>query len=398
MLQKIYLDIDVLTAARQRISYIFDECPKIYLSFSAGKDSGVMFHLVMDEAIKRNRKVGVLLVDLEAQYKLTIDYGLSMFEKYKDNIEPYWISLPLHMRNAVSQLAPQWVCWGADKKDIWVRQPPEIAITDQDYFPFYRYAMEFEEFIDDFSKWYANGEKCFCFVGIRSDESLNRYRTIVSTTKKTYKGKQWTTQIHPNVFNSYPIYDWKTQDIWTYNGKYKKEYNRVYDLMHSAGLTIHQARLCQPYGDDQRKGLYLFHILEPKTWGKVCNRVSGANQGALYADERGNILGVGGITKPGHLSWKQYANVMLDSMPKPTAEHYKNKIAVYLKWYKNKGLEDIPDWGELNKEQPSWMRICKMLLRNDYWAKSLSFTPTSTKSYQKYLELMKKRRTEWDII
>lgn len=30
--------------------------------------------------------------------------------------------------------------------------------------------------------------------------------------------------------------------------------NRLYDLMHQAGLTIHQQRICQPYGDDQRKG------------------------------------------------------------------------------------------------------------------------------------------------
>ncbi|VEB06441.1 co-activator of prophage gene expression IbrA [Klebsiella pneumoniae] len=30
-------------------------------------------------------------------------------------------------------------------------------------------------------------------------------------------------------------------------------------------------------------------------------------------------------------------------MPETTAEHYRNKIAVYLRWYQKKGMEDIPD-------------------------------------------------------
>ena len=72
--------------------------------------------------------------------------------------------------------------------------------------------------------------------------------------------------------------------------------------MHQAGLTPHQMRICQPYGDDQRKGLWLFQIIEPETWGKVVARVNGANAGALYAKDSGNILGNLKITKPdGHM-------------------------------------------------------------------------------------------------
>jgi predicted phosphoadenosine phosphosulfate sulfurtransferase len=50
------LGMDVLTAAQQRISWTFDEFDRIYCSFSAGKDSGVMVHLVCEEARKRGRK------------------------------------------------------------------------------------------------------------------------------------------------------------------------------------------------------------------------------------------------------------------------------------------------------------------------------------------------------
>ena len=393
------LGINVLAAAQQRISKIFDDFPRIYLSFSGGKDSAVMMHLVMDEAIKRKRKVGVLFVDLEAQYKLTIDHVIKMMELYKDHIDPYWCAMPLHMRNAVSQYEPQWVCWQPGREKDWVRQPPEMAITDESYFPFFRRAMEFEEFVPAFGHWYAQDKLCACFVGIRSDESLNRYRTI-ARKKSTFDGIQWTTWCGDYLYNAYPIYDWKTSDIWTYNGKFKKEYNKLYDRFHQAGISISQARICQPYGDDQRKGLWLFHLIEPETWAKIVARVNGANQGALYVQESGNILGYRGITKPEWVTWKQFAEILLSSMPEKTADNFKDKISVFLKWYKDRGYSDgIPDEGPMtDKSTPSWTRICKALLRNDYWCKGLSFTQHKTEAFEKYKKLMKRRRAEWKLI
>lgn len=393
------LGIDVLTAARQRIAQIFDDFPRIYVSFSAGKDSGVMLHLVMDEAIKRGRKVGVLFIDLEAQYRLTIEYAAEMFELYRDYIEPYWVALPIHLRNAVSQFEPQWVCWQPGREVDWVRQPHQLSITDESQFPFFRRAMEFEEFVPAFGEWYAQGKLCACFVGIRSDESLNRYRTIAGR-KSTFEGRQWMTWCGDHLYNAYPIYDWRTEDIWTYNGRFKAPYNRLYDRMHQAGLTIHQARICQPYGDDQRKGLWLYHIIEPETWGRVVARVNGANQGALYVQESGNVLGYRNISKPKHLTWQQFAEMILGSMPSSTAEHYRNKIAVFLKWYQDRGYpQGIPDEGlAADKTAPSWTRICKTLLRNDYWCKGLSFTQNKTTAFTKYQQLMKKRRAEWNLI
>lgn len=396
---KVYVGKSVLQAARERVSYAFDNFPNIYLSFSGGKDSGVMMHIACEEARRRGRKVGVLIVDLEAQYKLTIDYMISMVEKYRDVIDLHWVCLPLNLRNAVSNFEPEWTCWDQNSKDKWVRQPPSCAITDSKFFPFFEKGMEFEEFVPEFGEWYGGGDLVACLVGIRTQESLNRWRTITSKTKRRWDNKGWTTWIGGGVFNLYPIYDWQTEDIWRYYGKEKMEYNRLYDYMHRAGLTIHQQRICQPYGDDQRKGLWLFHLIEPETWAKVLERVNGANQGALYANERGNILGNHKVTKPEHLTWQQYAERLLEGMPPSTREHYRDKIAVYLKWYEAKGYDDgIPDEGPANsKTEPSWTRIVKALLRNDYWCKGLSFTQTKSGNYHKYRELMQRRRREWGM-
>ena len=118
--QRTYLGCSVLDAARARIAWCFDELPRLYVSFSGGKDSTVMLHLVMEEAKRHNRRVGVLFVDLEAQYTLTIEHVARLFEQYAPWIDPYWVCLPLKLRNAVSQFEPRWMCWEPAREADWV--------------------------------------------------------------------------------------------------------------------------------------------------------------------------------------------------------------------------------------------------------------------------------------
>lgn len=397
------LGTTVLEAARQRISLVFDEFPRIYVSFSGGKDSTVMLHLVMEEAIRRGRTVGLLFVDLEAQYRLTIEHVQAMFDLYRDHTEPYWICLPIHLRNAVSQYQPQWLCWEPGREADWVRPMPPMGLCDEAILPFFRRGMEFEEFVPAFGHWYGGDTLAACFVGIRADESLNRWRTIAAGRKQSFEGHGWTTWVGKSLYNAYPIYDWRTEDIWTYHGRFGKPYNRLYDRMHQAGLTLHQMRICQPYGDDQRKGLWLFHVIEPDTWARVVARVNGANQGSLYAQESGNVLGRLKITKPDGHTWQSFAMLLLESQPPRTQEHYRNKIAVFLRWWEGRGYPQcIPDEADAEQEAtrkvPSWRRICKALLRNDYWCKGLSFSQHKSEAYCKYLKLMERRRREWKLI
>lgn len=397
-MSKIYQEQNVFEASKERIEYLFDNFERIYLSFSAGKDSTVMLHMVMDEAIKRDKIIGVLIVDLEGQYKLTIDHMDKCIEMYKSHIELFWVALPLHLRNAVSVFEPFWLCWDSKRKQDWIRQPDKKSITDIEYFPFFRIGMEFEEFVPEFGEWYSQGKKTACLVGIRADESLNRFRTIASKSKITFNDKKYTTKVTENVFNYYPIYDWKTEDIWVYHYKNKnKRHNELYDIMHKAGLSMHQQRICQPYGDDQRRGLWLFHLIEPETWCRIVARVAGANSGALYVQDTGNINGYGKITKPENHTWESFSKLILDTLPQVTSEHYKNKIFTFIKWWEERGYKDsIPDQApsilEAEKLAPSWRRICKSLLRNDFWCKGLGFTQHKTEAYEKYLKLKKSRR------
>ena len=395
-----YLDINVLTAAQQRISYVFDKFEKICVSFSGGKDSSVMLHLVMEEAIKRKQKIAVMFIDWEVQYTLTIQHIKDCYEMYADYIEPYWVCLPLLTTNSCSQFEPEWICWQPEKKHLWTRDIPENSISDTKYFPFYYYPITFEEFIVEFGNWYSEGKLTACFVGIRTQESLNRFRSLTNAEKGMFEDKSYTTKVVDNVYNVYPIYDWKASDDWTYTAKYLKSYNKLYDLMYYAGLTIHQMRICEPYGDEQKKGLWLCHLIEPALWAKAVARVAGANNGAMYSNEPGMIMGNSKFKRPDGHTWKSFVMMLLETMPKKTAEHYRTKIAVWHHWYTERDIkiedELAKDLG--SEDKPSWRRICKTILKNDFWCKTLGFGPNKASHYVKYLDLIKRKRNEWKEI
>lgn len=390
---------NVYEAAVERYEYIFTHFERVCISFSNGKDSGVLLNLAIEVARRLNKlPVHALYIDMEAQYQHAIDYTYRMFNR--PEVVPYWVCLPIHLRNAVSQFQAHWICWDPDCKDAWVRELPvhESVISDESFFPFFRRGMEFEEFTPAFAEWFAQGKTSCSVVGIRSDESLNRYRTIKSETKITFDGKQWTTKLfrdkeESQIYNAYPIYDWHVEDVWTANARFNWDYNKVYDLMYLAGVPLHKQRLCQPYGDDQRQGLYLFKALEPETWAKVVNRVEGANFGNRYTETDRTTLGNYKVNLPPGHTYESYATFLLDTMPPYQAEHYRRKIATFLKWWEKEGIQVIPDKAdpklEALRKTPSWRRICKVLLKNDYWCKGLSFTQTK-RDMEKQVEIITK--------
>lgn len=395
---KRYRDFDVLTAARHRIKLVFDAFERIYVAFSGGKDSSVMLHLVMEEAIARNRKVAVMLIDFEAQYADTIAHATEMFETYKESIDPHWICIPMLLRNAVTNYEPRWTCWDPEKQNVWIRPKPEWCKTEADY-PFAIPGMEFEEFIVLFGEWYGQGEKCAGFIGIRAQESLHRYCAVATWEKKDlmFDHHRWTTKIVAETYNCYPIYDWTTEDIWRYHAVYPwRAHNQIYDKMHMAGVPVSQQRLCQPFGDDQRRGLWLYHILEPQTWARLIARVNGANSGAIYIEEKGNITGYDKITKPNGHTWKSFCNLLLQTMPKKTRDHYTIRFKKFIYGWHRRGYHVIPEEAPPELEAkcwaPSWRRMCKVLLRNDWWCKGLGQTQPKSDAYKRFKEIKKQRK------
>lgn len=428
---KNYQKKNVYEAAKERISFIFDEFNNILVSFSGGKDSGVVLNMSIDEARKRGRRIGVIFIDLEAWYKKSIEFIERMIDNNLDVLEPYWVCLPMKSDNSLSYFEPYWIWWERGKENIWVRQMPNkdyVINLDNHSFDFYRENMTFEEFVKYIGNWYGNGERTACLLGIRTDESLNRFRAIVMD-KGMYKGKRYSTLVMNETYNFYPIYDWNVEDIWTYNGKFDKDYNKLYDLFYRAGVSIHKMRVDEPFGDTCKAGLNMFKVIEPETWARVANRVSGANMGALYNHSK--LMNTNYTLPKGH-TWKSFTEFLLDTLPKETADAYRVKFYKFAKYWKDVGcgltekeisiLEDkyrdsiinthrFNNRGKRDKEVIlfkdivdeipeldgrcellTWKRMAMCIIKNDYLCRGLNFSITKDLT-SRQTELVNKYKT-----
>lgn len=402
---------NVYDLAVNRVNYILDEFENVIVSFSGGKDSGVLLNITIDIARKLKRKINVLFIDTEVCYTKTIEFISRMINNNSDVIIPHWVCLPMESPNSLSYIEPTWIWWDESKEDIWVRSIPESCINlKNNNYDFYIKNMPFEEFIKVFSQVF-NG-KVATLIGIRTAESLNRYRAIYGDKNK-YKESIYSTLIQPDKYNFYPIFDWKVTDIWTYNGKYKKDYNKLYDLFYKANIPLSKMRVDEPFGNESKAGLNLFRILEPSLWDKAVMRVSGANFGNIYHGKK--IMNIH-YTLPNKHNWKTFCKFLLNTLPENTKKHYMKYFIKFIKYwnkigcpcldshieilekkyskyiintkqYSNRGKKDkfvirfkmipyeIPEL-EAKDDILSWKKLAMCIIKNDYICKSLSFSTT----------------------
>lgn len=169
---------NVYELVQERLSMIFKEFDNIYVSFSGGKDSGVLLNLCIDYIRKHNlrRKIGVFHLDYEIQYRMTLDYVERTFSCNRDIMDVYHVCVPFRVTTCTSMYQNFWRPWDGDKRDCWVRPLPEGALTVGD-FQFYNTRMWDYDFQVEFSRWLhmrKHARRTCCLVGIRTQESYNR--------------------------------------------------------------------------------------------------------------------------------------------------------------------------------------------------------------------------------
>ena len=93
---------NVYDLAQERLRVIFQNFDNIYISFSGGKDSGVLLNLCIDYIRKHNlkRKIGVFHMDYEIQYNMTIDYVERTFKENQDILDIYHVCVNLFRPSA----------------------------------------------------------------------------------------------------------------------------------------------------------------------------------------------------------------------------------------------------------------------------------------------------------
>ena len=409
------LGINVYEAAWNRIDYIFNNFERIYVSFSGGKDSGVMLNLVLQYMRKNkiDKKIGVMIMDNEANYEYSLKFMHSILGKNLDLLDVYWCCLPITLPCTVSAYMTEWRCWGEDDKKRWVRPLPTndyVVNFDNHKFDFFRENMWYDEFWDKFGDWYGQGKKTACLIGIRTGESLNRWRAIMNERKVTDGGNMWTKKNTDYVYNCYPIYDWHTNDVWIANNLFEWEYNELYDIFWKAGLTPHQMRVASPFMSESKSSLNLYRVIDPHVWARLVSRVHGANFAATY----GKQLTYHSFKLPDDHTWKTFTKFLINTLPNVSKKNFKQRFVQSIKfwWRTGRGLpddviEDLkknnidirlggltrhgnknktlvrmlpPDHLDMlkchNSDVTSWKRFAVTILKNDHTCKYLGLAPT----------------------
>ena len=406
---------DVYKASLERIEYIFKNFERIYISFSGGKDSGVMLNLTLQYMRENNitEKIGLMVMDNEANFNHSLDFMHRIVKANLDLLDVYWCCLPITLPCTVSSYAIDWRCWGEEDKEKWIKPMSKesyIVNFKNHKMDFFEENMQYDTFWDKFGDWYAQGKKCACLIGIRTDESLNRFRAIMNKNKVMLDGHHWTKKNTKLVYNCYPIYDWKTDDVWIANGKFDWDYNKLYDIFWKAGLTIAQMRVASPFMSESKSSLNMYRVIDPDIWARLCARVSGANFIATY----GKQLTYSTFSLPKGHTWKSFTKFLLETLPKESGENFKVRFIQSIKywWRVGRGLSDLviedlrknnipfvlgektrhgnkdktcvrmipPDHLDMlkchNSDVTSWKRFVITILKNDHTCKYLGLAPT----------------------
>ena len=266
--------ISVVEAAKIRIRNAFHNGLTVYMSFSGGKDSLCLGHLVL-EMIQHGEvsaeQLIVQFIDEEAIFPCienTVKEWRRKFLMVGAKFE--WYCMEVRHFNCFNQLEndESFICWDSEKADCWVRQPPSFAIRNH---PMLRQRMDtYQDFLD---------KKCaagMTLVGVRTAESLQRLQNFA---RITVRGKDSCGRK-----KIYPIYDWKNGDVWRYLHENRVNIPDVYLYMWQAGLNKSQLRVSQFFSIDTARSLVKMNEYYPNLLDSIIKREPNAYLAALYWD------------------------------------------------------------------------------------------------------------------
>lgn len=296
----IYGKENVLDATKKRISYLFDNYDNIQLSFSGGKDSTVLFHLINAEAKKRNRKFYLFFLDQEAEYQGTID--MVDWAMRQPNVIPMWYQVPMFMTNACSQ--QQLFLWAWGEGENWVRPKSDISIHEIKG----KYPKRFYKFV----QWSNNQMKklpgkSVQVIGLRAEESPSRRFVMFGEDNELF----WLRRKHePN--KAYPLIDWSYTDDWKFLIENNLKYNKIYDKMYQKGLSLRSMRVSNLIHEKAYRCLAELQELEPETYDKLEQRLQGVHCCSIYAKEK-LMYSIKELPKQ-FKTWKEYKDFLLENI------------------------------------------------------------------------------------
>jgi len=265
------LDIDVVEAAKQRIIKLFSYNLPVVFSFSGGKDSlclgHLIYNLILENKIDKNL-LTIRFIDEEAMYDDVIEIVKDWRQKFLQiGVDFRWYCVEVKHYNCFNKLQNDetYICWDSTKSDVWVRQPPEFAIRDSIYLN--KIEDNYQSFLYRYDKDKIN------ILGVRTAESAQRLSGISKKKSKNFTHRPFM-----------PIFDWTDNDVWLYLYENKITFPEVYIRMYQTGVNKRRLRISQFFSIDTASSLVRMQEYYPDLMTRIIKREPHAYLAALYWD------------------------------------------------------------------------------------------------------------------
>lgn len=299
---KVFLNENVLQAAKRRINRAFDEFETVMVSTSGGKDSTVVTELAIEVARDRNRlPLKVFWLDQECELQATVDYVKQMM--YRPEIEPWWYQIPFRLQNATSANKTWLNVWGEGEE--WVRDKDPISKKENHY-----NCDRFRALMIEVIKQEFEGKSVAVLTGTRAAESPTRFLAL--TSNQGYKDFVWHTTLskEPPQYLLHPIYDWEVSDIWKAIHDHSWAYNSHYDDLYRYGVPIRKMRVSNYFHETAVHSLFMLQETEPETYHRATQRISGLDAAAKFGAKDYFIRDLPFMFQ----DWREYRDYLLENL------------------------------------------------------------------------------------
>jgi predicted phosphoadenosine phosphosulfate sulfurtransferase len=273
-MKRIAAGIDVVEAAERRIKNVFSNGLPVYMSFSGGKDSLALGQLVLSLIQRgqiRPELLTVQFVDEEAIFPCIEQTVLNWRRKLMLAGAGFdWLCVEVKHFNCFNDLSEDetFICWDSAKEDVWVRRPPAFAVRSH---PLLRPRKD--SYQDFMPRLCMDG---ITITGVRAAESVQRlqYMSSLNMGAGSMTG-------HGHI---YPIYDWRTNDVWLYLRDQGVEIPEIYLQLWQSGAARGQLRVSQFFSIDTARSLVRLNEYYPDLMERIIRREPNAYLAALYWD------------------------------------------------------------------------------------------------------------------
>jgi len=275
--QRLFLDIDCVEAARQRIRHVYDTFDTVCIQFSGGKDSTAV--LLLAKEVHEERGLGpvkVIFRDEEMVSPTVIEYVEYIREKPWVDME--WYCLAHGSEVWVLGRRQSVILWSEKRRaeGRLVREMPPYAISAASF------GISGQTYMPEHPDYYTMQGKIgnVAFItGVRANESMVRYRSLVQKLHENYIVTPYKMKRKMPLKFAKVIYDWQAADVFKFiveehGERYCEYYDRaaVTGSNSRVGIPLHATAIrrlgdvvatepefydklveCFPYIDAQRR-------------------------------------------------------------------------------------------------------------------------------------------------